>query len=86
MPRERLITKTGQFTRWGHRLGFSFKEGDLMGELHPERDDTGLLRWHGYLWWKGTSEERVAEVWEDTHWHGADAMREVARDIIQQGR
>ena len=83
----REIPKT--FTKWPRdgdegALGYSFKLGDLRGEMHPDKktDGVGLTFWHAYAWIDGDmTKERVIDLWEDNHWDAADALHAEATGL-----
>ena len=73
------------FERWPRDsgAGFSFKADNLRGELHPARDEHNLVQWVGYLWVDGSGrDERVAEVWSDTHWAAAIKLAALAQELL----
>ncbi|MGE0278322.1 MAG: hypothetical protein AB7R40_23245 [Nitrospiraceae bacterium] len=78
MPKARPLGKG--WSRWTHRLGYSFKQGDLRADLWPS--------------WRSWVEPWIFEVWRDgdrknvlatgsapSHWAGVNGVQEAVRRI-----
>lgn len=83
MPRHRSLPDA--FTPWPREsgAGFSFRQGDLRGEVQPYRDDHpgALTRWEGILWRGHDRDAVLVRLTADNHWDVAESLSAYAKEI-----
>jgi hypothetical protein len=68
------------WAKWGHRLGFSYKAGNLRAELWPswKRWDEP---WEGEIW---NGSELLQVLHAPDHWRGMDAVEETVTQLREE--
>lgn len=81
MPKAKPLGKG--WTPWTHKIGFSFKQGDIRADLWP-----AWRSWREpwiYEVWRGNDRANLlAEGSASHHWEGADRVHEAIK-LIESG-